>query len=383
MPVPPPDPSNREERFDPPEGRPRAIGTAAAGRPWPAEADGSGVAVETGLFGRLMVPADPARAAEIRELAAQAAAWTTRARGEGTLRAYRSAWKHYVAWCEHLGFAPLTGDAEVIGLYLVKAAERLSTPTLRVHLAAIATAHRLGGVAVDLRHPRIALVLDGLSRGQAGRRVRQATPLQLDLLSRLLAVQPEGPLGTRHRAMLLIGFGAALRRSELVALTTGDVVRVPERGLEITIRRSKTDQHGSGQAVAIAAAADPALCVLRAFDAWLAVRGPTEIDDPLFCGVLKNGRVTGKALSDKAVIRLVKESAVAAGLTEPERFSGHSLRAGLATAAADQEAQLHDIMRQTRHRSTDVARRYMRSRDLWRNNVTSRLFGTRKAASES
>lgn len=340
--------------------------------PWPGEV--TGVAVETGLFGRLIVPADPAQADAIRELAGQAAAWATRARGEGTLRAYRSAWKHYAAWCDRLGFAPLSGDAGIIGMYLVKAAERLKVPTLRVHLAAIATAHRLAGVPVDLRHPRIALVLDGLARGQAGRTPRQAAPILLDALSRLLAVQPDGPLGRRNRAMLLIGYGAALRRSELVALTLGDVVRVSDRGLEVTVRRSKTDPHGHGQTVAIWAASSPALCALRALDAWLAVRAAGTADEPLFCGVLKNGRITGKGLSDKAVARLVKEAAVAAGLPEPERFSGHSLRAGLATTAAGEEAQLHDIMRQTRHQSADTARRYLRSRDRWRNNVTEKIF---------
>lgn len=342
------------------------------GAAWPDP--GAGVAVETGLFGRLVVPADPARAAEIRELAGQAAAWATRARGAGTLRAYRSAWTQYTAWCERLGFAPLTGEAEIIGLYLVKAAETRTVPTLRVHLAAIATAHRLAGVPVDLKHPRIALVLDGLARGQADRTVRQAAPILLDALPRLLAVQPDGPLGLRNRAMLLIGYGAALRRSELVALRIGDVTRHPDRGVEVAVRRSKTDQHGRGNGVAIWAAADPDLCVLRAHDAWLAVRGALRPEDPLFCGVLKNGRVTGKPLSDKAVERLVKEGAVKAGLPEPARFSGHSLRAGLATAAAEEEAQLHDIMRQTRHKSTEVARRYLRSRDRWRNNVTEKLF---------
>jgi integrase len=354
---------------DDPITRVRPDGEGAA---WP-NAD-AGVTVETGLFGRLVVPADPARAAEIRELAGQAAAWATRARGQGTLRAYRSAWTQFTAWCERLGFAPLTGDAEIIGLYLVKAAERLTVPTLRVHLAAIATAHRLAGVPVDLKHPRIALVLDGLARGQANRTVRQAAPILLEALPRLLAAQPDGALGVRNRAMLLIGYGAALRRSELVALRVADVVRIPDRGVEVTVRRSKTDQHGRGDGVAIWAATTPALCVLRTLDAWLSVRGALQPEDWLFCGVLKNGRVTGKPLSDKAVDRLVKESAAKAGLTEPARFSGHSLRAGLATAAAEEEAQLHDIMRQTRHKSTEVARRYLRSRDRWRNNVTEKLF---------
>ena len=230
------------------------------------------IEVATGLFGRLTVAADPARADEIRELAAQAAVWATRARGEGTLRAYRSAWKLYTAWCGRLGFDPLAGDAEVVGLYLVKAAERLTVPTLRVHLAAIAAAHRLAGVPVDLKHPRIALVLDGLARGQAGRRIRQASPVLLDTLKDLLAAQPPGPLGLRNRAMLLIGYGAALRRSELVALTVADVVRVPGRGIEVVVRRSKTDPHGRGEAVAIWAADAPELCALRALDAWTELR---------------------------------------------------------------------------------------------------------------
>ena len=95
---------------------------------------------------------------------------------------------------------------------------------------------------------------------------------------------------------------------------------------------------------------------------------------PLFCGVTKTGRLTGAVLSDKAVVRLVKTAAAAAGL-DPERYSGHSLRAGLATAAGDEGAGLAELMRQTRHKSTEVALGYLRPADLWRNNVTERIFG--------
>jgi len=98
---------------------------------------------------------------------------------------------------------------------------------------------------------------------------------------------------------------------------------------------------------------------------------------PLFCAVAKSGRLTGEALSDKAIARLVKQAADAAGLN-PALFSGHSLRAGLATATAagDAGAGLADLMRQTRHKSTEVALGYLRPADLWRNNVTEGLFGT-------
>lgn len=337
--------------------------------------------IETGLFGPLTVPLpadDAAQSAEsaqaLAELAAQAAVYATRARGAGTRRAYRSAWQLYCRWCAELGFPPLNGDAAIIGLYVAKAAERLAVATLQVHLAAIATAHRLAGLALDLKHPRIALVLEGVARSKGTRPRRLAAPLQWEGLRAMLAVQPESARGLRNRAMLLLGFGAALRRSELVALNGGDVREVAGRGLEILIRRSKTDPHGQGQEVAVSLADEAALCPVLALRAWRRCYPALQAEAPLFCAVRRNGVATGHRLSDKAVERLLKESAAAAGLPEPERYTGHALRAGLATLAAESQAQLHDIMRQTRHRSADMARRYLRSRDLWQNNVTVRLF---------
>ena len=188
--------------------------------------------------------------------------------------------------------------------------------------------------------------------------------------------------------MLLLGFGAALRRSELVGLRIGDVERVPGRGLTVLVRRSKTDQYGRGQQVAIwANPADALTCPAAALERWLALRetapdfvqcfGDEQRDAlPLFCGMSKAGRLSGSGLSDKAVARLVKTAAAAAGL-DAEKYSGHSLRAGLATAAGDQGAGLADLMRQTRHKSTEVALGYLRPADLWRNNVTEGLFGSR------
>ena len=213
------------------------------------------------------------------------------------------------------------------------------------------------------------------------------------VLRLMVAKRPSAatPLGARaasmarERAMLLLGFGAALRRSELVALTLGDVTPVPGRGLRVLVRRSKTDQHGAGQEVAVwASPADAGFCPLTALDAWLAHRrtapdldwtatATTRAERPLFCAVTKAGKVTGAKLSDKAVARLVKQAALNAGL-DPERYSGHSLRAGLATAAGDRGAGLAELMRPTRHKSTEVALGYLRPADLWRNNVTEGMF---------
>ena len=273
-----------------------------------------------------------------------------------------------------------------------RAHEGCAVATIRVDLAAIRAAHDLAGIRLDFRDPRLAMVVEGVTRTTGTRPRRQAAPTVPGVLRLMLAnLRPSAdPLGAREamvarqRAMLLLGFGAALRRGELVALTLGDLETVPGRGLRLTVRRSKTDQHGKGQPVAICAnPAEPAFCPAAALETWMAHRRQAADLDwaapatlraarPLFCGLTKTGRLTGAALSDKAVVRLVK--AAAAGGLDPERYSGHSLRAGLATAAGDEGAGLAELMRQTRHKSTEVALGYLRPADLWRNNVTEKVF---------
>jgi integrase len=256
-----------------------------------------------------------------------------------------------------------------------------------VHLAAIKTAHLLAGLSLDLRHPRLAMVVEGVTRSKGVRPRRKAAPAVPDVLRLLLAARPspDEAIGARDRAMLLLGFGAALRRSELVALTIGDVETVPGRGIMLTIRRSKTDQVGAGQRVAVHAnPADLGCCPAAALEAWLRHRreapdldwtgtANTRADRPLFCAVTKAGKVAGQGLSDKAVVRLVKQAAEGAGL-DPEKFAGHSLRRGLLTAGADNRANLAELMRQSRHRSAQSVLGYLEPADLWRNNVTEGVF---------
>jgi integrase len=271
----------------------------------------------------------------------------------------------------------------------------LAVSSIRVALAAIKTAHLLAGRSLDLRHPRLAMVVEGVTRAKGVRPRRQATPAVPGMLRLMLAARPseETPLGARDRAMLLVGFGAALRRSEIVTLTHGDVETVPGRGLLLTIRRSKTDQLGAGQRVAVHAnPAEPGCCPAAALEAWLGHRreapdldwtatASMRAERPLFCAVAKGGKVTGEALSDKAVVRLVKQAAADAGL-DGEGFSGHSLRRGLLTAGADNRTQLAELMRQSRHRSAQSVLGYLEPADLWRNNVTDGVFGRAAADGE-
>ena len=353
---------------------------------------GDGVHLHTDLLGALKLPGSARTGADIEALSARAAAYASRARGDGTRRVYRSAWRGYAAWCRSLDREPLGGDPDLLAMYATHRADAgVAVSTLRVDLAAIRTAHHLAGIALDMRHPALALVVEGITRAKGIRPARQAAPAVPDVLRLLLAScgRAGGALAARDRAMLLLGFAAALRRSELVALRLRDAEMVAGRGVRLLIRRSKTDQHGQGQQVAVCAnPADPLLCPVIALEAWLACRhhardldGSTaesiRRERPLFCAVTKSGTPTGAILSDRAVARLVKAAALKAGL-DPQRYSGHSLRAGLATAAGDAGAALPDLMRQTRHKSTQVALAYLRPADLWRNNVTERVFASNK-----
>ena len=241
------------------------------------------------------------------ELADRPAHYATRARGDGTRRTYRSAWKHFSTQCAGLGREALSGDSELVAMYIVRRADDgLAVSSLRVTLAAIRTAHLLAGVPLDLSQPRFQMTLEGVVRSRGVRATRQAAQAVPEALAKWVDAlpAPDSPLGLRNRAMLLLGFGAALRRSELVGLHIGDVARVAGRGLTVLVRRSKTDQHDRGQEVAIwANPTTPLTCPLAALERWLIVReAAADMTSglsvearrarPLVCGMSKAGRLS-------------------------------------------------------------------------------------------
>lgn len=315
-----------------------------------------------------VVPAptpDPA-ADELADHAFKADAFQAQARTANTRRAYRASFADYAGWCQRLGLEPLSADPQLIGMYLAGLPERqFKYATIRMRLSAIAAAHRAAGLALDLKDPRIARVMEGIARS-VGTRTVGSKPVLADELASMLRALPETPLGARDRALLIIGFGAAMRRTELVALDLDDV-SVTDTGLKVLIRFSKTDQVGAGEEVGIHRSGDSKLCPVRALDAWLEFRG--RAPGALFRQMTRTGNVRPERLSDRGVVRAVKAAAVAIGL-EPERYAGHSLRAGLATSASNAGADLLHIMNQTRHRSVETVRRYVRDAEIWRNNVT-------------
>jgi len=180
---------------------------------------------------------------------------------------------------------------------------------------------------------------------------------------------PEGPLGLRDRALLLVGFAAALRRSKLVGLDVEDL-GFEQAGMVLTLRRSKTDQEGQGQTVAIPYGRHDSTCPVLAVKVWLDASGITA--GPVFRAVDRHGNIAAARLSDRAVANIVKRAAAAAGL-DPADYAGHSLRSGMATAAARAGASERAIMDQTRHRSVAMVRRYIRRGQLFADNAAGRL----------
>jgi integrase len=197
----------------------------------------------------------------------------------------------------------------------------------------------------------------------------QKSPTLIEDIRAMVNAADAGPLGLRDRALLLLGFAGAFRRSELVALNFEDCGFTRD-GLVVTIRRSKTDQEGQGRRVGIPYGSTPETCPVRTVQEWTAQAGISS--GPLFRSVSRVGQVQPGGLAGIDVARIVKKLAQRAGL-DGAKYAGHSLRAGHATTAAIAGASERSIMNQTGHRSVEMVRRYIREGSLWRENSAAKL----------
>ena len=274
-----------------------------------------------------------------------------------TRRTYGSTLRIYERFCTENGLTP--GEPlSVIAFCEHLASQGRKYATIEHHVAALRTRY---GIADD----RLRLYLRGLRRtlGSAQSQKAPLTPTQLGLIK-----WDSGRKGLRDKALILVGFFAALRRSELVGLNVENVEFVPE-GAILTIRKSKTDQEGRGREVAIGYAKRPELCPVRALQTYMATLGRNT--GPLFVS-LRKSQYTQSRLSTDAVARIVKDYADRLGL-DPQRFGGHSLRAGFATTAALMGATEDEIALQTGHKSMTVLRGYIRRASLFERNAMTRI----------
>ncbi len=301
------------------------------------------------------VAALPALPAAVREYIHAATAPRTR-------QAYREDLVRFLAWGGQMPSTPAQ-----IAAYLAAHGASHAPATLGRWAVSLGRAHTSQGLVDPCRSELVCTTLSGIRRAR-GVAQRQVAPLDHAALLALLAPLGPAPRDVRDRALLLVGFAAALRRSELVALTAADA-SFGAQGLTLTVRRSKTDQEGLGRRIGIPPARGP-VCPVRALrDWWAAAAGMQQAGDPatptpLFRPIDRHGRLAPQALSGHAVAVIVKQRAAAAGL-DPERFSGHSLRAGFCTAAARHGAPAWRIQQISGHKTHASLERYIRAGQLF------------------
>jgi len=291
-----------------------------------------------------------------------AQAMARKAAAPATLRAYKADWTHYAAWCAEHGFVPVPAAPATVGAYLASLAGSHAPTTIRRRLAALGKMHRFNDLPWNTAHRDIQGPLQGLLRTH-GRPVQKATALTLPMLRQLLATCDRSARGRRDRALLLIGFAGALRRSELVALQIEDVA-VTASGLRLRIARGKTDQAGQGAEIGLPRGRHAETCPMRAFDDWQAVARRKA--GPVFRRISTAGRIGDAALHPDAVRRILAHRAGLAGLELAgfERLSAHALRVGFITEAYAQGVRDEDIMHHTRHRDLRTMRGYVQRAGL-------------------
>jgi integrase len=277
-----------------------------------------------------------------------------------TRRAYDSDLKHFLSWGGSLPASP-----DVIARYLAAHATTHVVATLARRLVAIRRAHALQGLPDPVRSELVRLTFRGIRRAH-GRPQRRAAALATEEMAAIVASLCDSVRDARDRALLLVGFAGAFRRSELSRIDRKSIERTP-RGIIVTIPKSKTDQEGQGRQVAIPCGRND-ICPVRALDQWLELSRITE--GLVFRPVTRRGIVLPSQLSGDSIAQIIKHRVKAIGLDQA-RYSGHSLRAGFVTSAATAGAPAWSIKAQTGHASDALVGRYIRLSDPFADNVVS------------
>jgi integrase len=281
------------------------------------------------------------------------------ARAPRTRAAYDLDWRVFRAWCASLEREALPASGDTLCLFVAEHLDVWSVATLQRRLAGVGWKHRKAGQVDPTKLVEVRELMRGVARSSRRPSGAKAAVTVDELRSMVEWARDEAsPRGERDVALLLVGFAGGFRRSELSALDLADVLIVPLDGALLQVRRSKTDQLGLGRAVAIARGGGADTCPVRALEVWLEARGRGP--GPLFLGIDRWGHVLRERLGGWSISDMVRRAALACGLA-PGRYSAHSLRAGLVTAAHDAGASDSAIMLTTGHRRVETLARYMRS----------------------
>ena len=293
-------------------------------------------------------------------------------KANNTLRAYKSDFKDFGSFCVKHGFNSLPSEPKVVSIYLTYLSKTSKISTLRRRLVSISMVHKLKGHYLDTKHPIIVENLMGIKRLK-GSLQKGKKPLLINHLKSIINVinqqNIEEMKKARDKSIVLIGFGGGFRRTELVSLDHEDLEFVPE-GLKIIIRRSKTDQFGEGMTKGLPYFDNHEYCPVYNLKKWLELSKIKE--GPIFRRFSKGSAVTNNRLTDQTVVLLIKNYLNLAGI-DNSNFSGHSLRSGFATVAAESGADERSIMKMTGHKTTQMVRRYIREANIFKNNALNKI----------
>ena len=293
-------------------------------------------------------------------------------KANNTLRAYKSDFRDFGIFCSKHGFNSMPTDPKIVSLYITHLSRSSKISTLRRRLVSIGVIHRLKGHYLDTKHPAIIENLMGIKRKKGSIQTGKK-PLLINHLKQIINIIDEQKIEKikklRNRTLILIGFGGGFRRSELISINYEDLDFV-EEGVKITIRKSKTDQFGEGLLKGLPYFTNEKYCPVTSLKNWINL---SKIKTgAIFRRFSKGSKLTSSRLTDQSVVLLIKEYLKLAGI-ENENFSGHSLRSGFATVAAESGADERSIMAMTGHKTTQMVRRYIREANIFKNNALSKI----------
>ena len=290
-----------------------------------------------------------------------------------TLRAYKSDFTDFNLFCVNNGFRSLPSEPKIVSLYLTNLSKNdLKMSTLRRRLVSIGVIHKLKGHYLDTKHPSIVENIMGIKR-RKGTIQKAKKPLLINNLIKVINVIDKKNIEElkklRDRSIILIGFSGGFRRNEIVSLNFEDLDFVAE-GLKINLKKSKTDQFGEGLVKGLPYFDNKQYCPVLSIQRWLEISNIKE--GPLFRRFTKGSNLSVNRLTDQTVALLIKEYLKLADI-DNTNYSGHSLRSGFATSAAESGAEERSIMSMTGHKSTEMVRRYIREANLFKNNPLNKI----------
>ena len=294
-------------------------------------------------------------------------------KANNTVRAYKSDFNDFGIFCAQNGFKSLPSEPKIVSLYLTNLSTKdAKMSTLKRRLVSIGVIHMLKGHYLDTKHPAIIENMMGIKR-RKGSIQKGKKPILISYLKEIINVidqqNKEDIKKLRDRSIILIGFSGGFRRNEIVSLDYDDLDFVPE-GLKISIKRSKTDQFGEGFTKALPYFDSSKYCPVVSLKNWLDVSRITA--GPVFRRFVKGSKLSENRLTDQTVALLIKEYLNLAGI-DSKNYSGHSLRSGFATSAAESGVEERSIMAMTGHKSTEMVRRYIKEANLFKNNALNKI----------